>query len=178
MPMAITMPQAGDPVRVTDYGYTPYLYHWTSEQNLEGICRQRHVACGTGENWGPQLAAGCLGKLFWSTQMDRWPQVIGRAAVLIRVPVKDVYAEYDGTEWVHTFEEDPEWIIPNRLSDATSLYPVPISLAEVILVPDVDEWVKRIDQLGQKLGVQPSSDAVGDWIPLLDFCGERLGWGE
>lgn len=163
-------PKIGDPVTVADYGNTPYLFHWTPLEGLDGICRHRHIVCGTGQNW-PELAAqGLCSQLYWSTQMDRWGVVVPFAKVLLRAPVKYVQAAYDGTLWEYTGDADPDWEIEGRLSDAVSMEPVSIDLLEGMLVDDPGDWTEKVDEWTRHMGIPPSSDAMGNWIPLEELC--------
>lgn len=163
-------PQIGDQVSVTDYGNTPYLFHWTSLEGLRGLCHQGHIACGTRQNWPSLAAQGLCPKLYWSTQMDRWGVVVPFAKVLLRAPVKHVQATDDGTLWEYTGDADPDWEIEDRLSDAVSLEAVSIDLLEGVLVNDPDDWTEKVDEWTRHMGIPPSSDAMGDWMPLEALC--------
>lgn len=121
-------PAVGDRVRSWHYGGQPWLYHVTKSERLprileEGLRPGRGQSLGSG---APGLREHSRGRVFFSTQPDKWvPSVPG--AVVVRVPTARIRCYYDGGQWIG----DPGALV-ERLADCFSLEWVPPRLLDVV----------------------------------------------
>jgi hypothetical protein len=116
-------------VRSSDYGGTPYLYHWVPRRALDRVLKQG-LRPGRGQGFGegrPELRGQSAGRVYFSTDPFYWQE---HDHVLLRVPTDAARCFYDGTT-----HEDENGNDLGMLRDCFTSEVVPAALITVVDAP-------------------------------------------